>query len=174
MQWYTLVLAFVLLTSCGQKPGNSDKETESQDEETIEALKLPGLAPVDIYLNMEKQGFTTEKSLGGEYGNTWTCKSSSGGVDYDVSVFSTSSMDVETVSATAMNSDGNYRATIPFLKYVASAPIDGVDRDAVHAWIDANIEKDKVKFESGDVRFELYAPTKFVRMISIMHKGRRE
>ncbi len=175
MKWFVFIIGFMLMLSCGQKSNNTKMETEAetQTEETSEPLKLPGLAPVDIYLNMENQGFTTEKNLGGEYGSSWICKNVSGGINYEVSIFSTSTMDVESVTATAMNTDGDPAASLSFIKYVSSTPVDGVDRDAVLSWIEKNFNTDKAEYESGDVRYTISAPTKFLRGVNIMNKGRR-
>lgn len=151
-----------------QREAEAERRTKDSIE-SVEAstreIKLPGLMPVDVYLSMEKKGFTVEKRQT-EFGNTWECKSG----DNSVTVFSKSAMDVETVSATALMLD-NPRIALPFIKFVASAPIDGVDREAVQNWIESHFDDDGATFESGDVRYKIGAPTKFARVLLITHKN---
>ena len=115
-----------ILSSCGDnKAASTNKKTTSETStvDTNTDNKIPELKPVDVYLKLEKQGFTTTKNLSSEYGNLWECKSSSAGIDYIVNVFSDDINSVERVRATAMLIGSEHKqivATKPFLNYVAS------------------------------------------------------
>ena len=133
-------------------------------------VTIPGLLPVDVYLNMEKNGFKTSKDLGGEYGNSWKCTSTEAGLDYTVEIFSHGSSTVETVSATARVIDvqsKNISATQQFIVYVSSLPYEGSDPIKVAKWIDTNFNIDKASITISKVKYTIYAPSKYVRMLSI-------
>lgn len=131
---------------------------------------IPGLAPVDVYLNFEEEGFKTEKILsGGEFGYTWTNKSNVEGIEYRVTTFSTEIEKVEAVRATAMvdPSIKNIIATKPFLFYIASLPYEKAEPQTVQNWIEANFNNDKASTTVNGVRFTIYAPTKMLRMLDV-------
>ncbi len=68
---------------------DEQKRAEEESEKQKQAdSKIPGLAPVDVYLNFEKRGFKTTKSLKSEY-SFWYSKDSSAGIDYDVTTYTT-------------------------------------------------------------------------------------
>ncbi|MBN1446603.1 MAG: hypothetical protein JXA28_01630 [Bacteroidetes bacterium] len=172
MRAFIIALSVIALIGCSNQKKVETEETGQA--ETEKSVKLPGLAPADIYLSLEERGFLTDKQIGGEYGNLWTCKSSSGGIDYTVEIASSGASDVETVRATAMVNRGGPREALPFIQFVSSAPIEGVNREAVQTWIAENFDKDKVSFESGEVRYTIYAPSQMVRMLRIENSSVQE
>ncbi|HUH25245.1 MAG TPA: hypothetical protein VLY87_01335, partial [Flavobacterium sp.] len=94
-------------------------------KENEKAIK--GLAPVDVYMNLENQGFTTDKSLGGDL-KTWTSTNKLLGGTLTVETNSTDTKSVEFVRATAMvNVSGDVQNTKDFFKMIASLPYEGSD-----------------------------------------------
>jgi len=175
----TLKFAVAVITSAAIISGCGDNKTTTANEKTTTETnsvanktgnKIPELKPVDVYLNLEKQGFTTTKQFSSEYGNSWDCKNSSAGIDYIVNVFSDDVNSVERVRATAMlngNENKQIIATKPFLKYVASVPFEGNDPAKFAEWLDKNFNKDKQSLTISDVKFTIYAPTNLLRMLDI-------
>ncbi len=157
-----------LLFSCGEGNTNYSSKAESSDKLT-DSKAILGLMPVDVYLNMEKQGFTTKKTFSVDFGNTWESKLEVGGVEYTVSVFSTKSDTVESITATARLIDlsKNILETKQFLKYVCSVPYSNSNPSLIAAWIDTNFSNDKVGTTIGGVHFEIFSPSKYVRMMII-------
>lgn len=169
----TVITSAAIISGCGDNratPNNDKTSTESNAVATKSDNKIPGLKPVDVYLNLEKRGFTTTKNFSSEYGNSWDCKSSSAGIDYSVNVFSDDVNSVERVRATAMlngNEKKQIIATKPFLKYVASVPFEGNDPAKFAGWLEKNFNKDKQSLTISAVKFTIYAPTKLLRMLDI-------
>lgn len=130
---------------------------------------IQGLAPVDVYLNMEKQGFQTEKDFSSEHGNTWTSKATIDGISYQVSIYSMGADNVETVKATAMidPTTNNIRETLKFICYVGSTPFTGAEPEKTIEWIKNNFNNDKASIVVNGVRFTIYSPTDMVRLLTI-------
>jgi hypothetical protein len=163
-----LIISAIIISGCDDSKGSSRNDTSTLATKT--GNKIPELKPADVYLNLEKQGFTTTKNFSSEYGNSWDCKSSSAGIDYTVSVFSDDVNSVESVKATAMLNGGEDKqivATKPFLKYVASVPFEGNDPTKFAEWLDKNFNNDKQSLIISDVKFTIFAPTKLLRMLVI-------
>jgi ABC-type uncharacterized transport system auxiliary subunit len=169
----TFIASATIITGCGDNKASTTNDKTSTDTKQVATKtdnKIPELKPVDVYLNLEKQGFTTEKNFSSEYGNSWDCKSSSAGIDYHVNVFSDDVNSVERVRATAMlngSEDKQIVATKPFLKYVASVPFEGNDPAKFAEWLDKNFNNDKQFLTISNVKFTIYAPTKLLRMLDI-------
>lgn len=150
-----LILMMGALLSCG----GTDKENSTG---------IRGLAPVDVYLNMEKQGFTTTKNLGTESGNFWDCKMSQNGVDYQVNIYSSNNSLVENVKATAMlTSATGIAQTKQFFIYISSLPYDNSDPGQASEWIDDNFDNDKATKIIGDAKFTIFVPSEFARMMTV-------
>jgi hypothetical protein len=169
----TVIASVTIITGCGDNKASTTNDKNSTDTKTVASNvdnKIPELKPVDVYLNLEKQGFTTEKNFSTEYGNSWDCKSSSAGIDYHVNIFSDDVNSVERVRATAMlngSEDKLIVATKPFIKYVASVPFEGNDPAKFADWLEKNFNNDKQSLTISNVTFTIYAPTKLLRMLDI-------
>lgn len=152
-----------------------DKEEEAKDTEasgSLDGTVIPGLAPVDVYGNLEEEGFTTERQLGGENGNFWICKNSIEGIDYNVTTFSFRADDIRSIKATAMVEPGvkNINATKPFFLYISTLPYEGSDPQRIREWINENFDRDKSSTVIGGVRFTING-TEFVRVLNIHKDG---
>jgi hypothetical protein len=170
-----VVLVFsILVSTCARKNSsesaqNAEKKAES--ETTTEEMSnfINGLNPVDVYMNMEKQGFKTEKQLGGEYGNAWTSTMSYDGMDCKVETFSSNVNNVESVTATAMIDVTSKKiiATKQFIQFVATLPYENAKPEDAANWVDKNFNNDKASIIIGDAKFTIYAPSVAVRMLRI-------
>jgi hypothetical protein len=130
---------------------------------------IKGLMPVDVYLNMEKQGFTTVKLFTDE-GSSWTNKKSDAGIDYEVSTYTSSgASSVENVRATAWIdvSQKKISATLPFFIFASSLPYDGSNSQQAEKWIQNNFNKKKATTVIGGVKFTISAPSIMMRIMLI-------
>lgn len=129
---------------------------------------INGLAPVDIYLNMEKQDFKTDKQIGGEYSNLWICTKQYGGIDYKVEVYSSNTDNVESVRATAIiDATKVIDAAKPFLQMVSTVPYKDAKPQEAANWINTYFNKDKADTTIGDAKFTILAPSASVRVLTI-------
>lgn len=149
----------------------TDKQFSSKTQNTdiYTPHYIMGLSPVDVYLNMEKQGFVTEKRLSSEYGNFWISTESVPGIDYRVETYSSNVNNVENVRASAIVdlSQKYISATQQFFVFISSLPYNGADPQRAGRWIQDNFNNDKATIVIGDARFTIYAPTSACRMINI-------
>ena len=152
-------------------PNSDESKNLSKNSNNVTQQKvIPGLQPVDVYLNMEKNGFETIKNLGSEYGNSWESKKSYDGFDYSVKIFSSNASTVESIKATAILKDirsGNIDNSKQFFIYVSSIPYDGSNPAEIKNWLMKNFNKDKTSITISNVKYTLLAPTKMVRTLLI-------
>lgn len=149
------------------KENNLQQEDNKRLAENVKYIE--GLAPVDVYLNLEKQGFKTNKQIGGDYGNMWTSTKSYAGIDYEVNVYSSDINNVESVSAKAMVdiTQKDIIAVQQFLIYISSLPYDNASPQRAGQWVKANFNNDKAAITIGDAKFTLYAPSAVMRMLVV-------
>lgn len=181
-QFLIILFCSVLVLSCTETKktdsaktgqGSSAEATGIQDNRS---RKLPGLMFVDVYLNMEEQGFKTTKTFSADYGNLWECKYDDQGISYSVSVFGKDASTVESVTATATIQDvlnKSILTTKPFFVFVSSLPYDGSNPEQIAQWIDQNFDNDKSTLTVSEVSFTIHAPTKFTRILSIESSNKR-
>jgi hypothetical protein len=155
MKKYVLFLLATACFSCGSKQENLDG--------------IVGLAPSNIYLNLENQGFETVKNLGGTTnGNIWENKKTIDNIDYQVTTYSKDIQVVETIKATALadNAD-DIQSTMQFFAMISSAPYESAKPAEASTWVKNNFDNDKASKVIGDAKFTLYAPSNFARMLTI-------
>ena len=150
----------------------SSKNKDSAPTEIVKAKSqlIPGLMPVDVYLNMEKQGFTTEHIFDTENNfYEWTCKHSVEGLDFRVEVSGNKVDNVNFVRATAMIDPAfkKSEAAMPFIKFVSSLPYEGSIPTKAVQWVEENFNTHQAKTTIGGVKFEIFAPTVGARIIVI-------
>lgn len=152
MRKLIILMPLLLLFSC-------DKPNENA---------IPGLEPVDVYLNLEKQGFTTTKFLDSEYGNSWVSKMNIANIDYTVNTFSNDINSVETVRASAsVTPPKKIIATQDFFKMISTLPYENSKPQEASIWIENNFDNDKATIEINGVRFTIHAPSNLGRMLDI-------
>jgi len=128
---------------------------------------IKGLKPVDVYLNLEKQGFTTEKSLGGDI-KGWTNKKQEVGGMFIVETISSNTSSVESVRAT-VNADINtdMSRTMPFFQFVASMPYEGSNYEATTKWLKNNFNSSESDTIVGGVKFTIRNPSQIVKVLML-------
>lgn len=161
------VLTLPLYFSCTNSAENATATAEPVKTEELSTF-INGLAPVDVYLNLEKTGFTTDKNLS-DAGNLWTCKLNEQNINYVVTTYSTNTTNVSSVTATAMVEAGSkdIAATEQFFKFICSLPYDGSAPDQAAQWLSANFNNDKATTTIGDAKFTINAPSAAARTLSI-------
>lgn len=122
---------------------------------------IPGLAPVDVYLNLESKGFTTSKNFGAEQSD-FICASETAELSLSATIYmparAPSTVSVVTASATYLGS-GAAQTTErvgEFLGYIATLPYDGAQPEAARRWVEQNNGR-KAERVFGPVRYELFA-----------------
>ncbi len=155
-------------------------ESEPQAAEETEAPELPGIAPADVYLNLERQPYGLDfgdwqrgELFASRYGRRFDLDTSA---DLGVYVYSRTGTDVVWVEAGVMGKD--LRAAAWLLPYVATLPFDGNDPKASSDWVAQNWEKvsgDKsITREVESAVFELYGDGEKSVFLSIKAKGLAE
>ena len=166
------VLLFVLVaaffTFSGDESTSSSPQTvTSEDHADIPCI--PGLSPTDVYLNLEKEGFKTERTLDSENGNLWISKRSANGIKYKVDMFSYSTKNVVSIISTAMIdvNEKDIVASKQFFQFISTLPYDNANPKLAASWVDKNFNNNKATTTIGGVTFTMLAPTQFVRMLLV-------
>lgn len=163
---FLLVAAF--FTFSGDESTSSSPQTvTSEDHADIPCI--PGLSPSDVYVNLEKEGFKTEKTFDLENGNLWISTRSANGIKYKVDMFSYSTKNVVSISATAMIdvNEKDIVATKQFFQFISTLPYDNANPKLAASWVDKNFNNNKATTTIGGVTFTMLAPTQFVRMLLV-------
>lgn len=152
MKKLLLLPFFAILFACGTK-------------ENENAIK--GMQPVDVYMNLEKEGFTTEKSLGGDIKGWTNTKQEVGGM-FIVETISSDTKSVESVRATVNADVGtDMNKTLPFFKYIASLPYEGSDYESTTKWLENNFHKPESDTIVGGVKFTFRNPSQIVKVLML-------
>jgi hypothetical protein len=135
---------------------------------TLHAIALgdviPGLQPVDVYLNLEGKGFATEKNFASATGKEFTeftCRKDDGVCRFTVIIYIPKghTSEVAAVSGVVQNVTGAANATdqlsAPFLSYLATLTYEGGEPAAAAVWATANMGRDNEKF-FGPAKIESY------------------
>lgn len=166
------VLLFVLVAAFFTFSGNEATSSSPQtvtSEGHADIPCIPGLSPSDVYVNLEKEGFKTEKTFDSENGNLWSSTRSANGIKYKVDMFSYSTKNVVSISATAMIdvNEKDIVATKQFFQFISTLPYDNANPKLAANWVDKNFNNNKATTTIGGVTFTMLAPTQFVRMLLV-------
>ena len=141
--------------------------TPESSEEVASSL-IPGLNPVDVYLNLEQRGFTVTKNLKpGQL--SWTCTQTWPSVEFVAETFGPEVDKASLVRAT-VTADGVNKTALAgrdYLALVASIPYTGAQPTEAHTWVLSNFDQDSATTNIGGANFTLYAPTEAFRMLTI-------
>lgn len=157
---------------------NENKVDQAKNEVVMDTPQkmnehIKGVTPVDIYGNFENKGFEVDKHIEGD-GSLFICSSEENGIKYEAKVFCENGVnDVSSIRLTAFRSLPQYNSLEdlkPFLIYGCSIPYEGYDIDKVTAFINNNFNKNNASIVVSNVRFIIYCPTEFLRMIEIRKK----
>lgn len=150
--------------------GENRKSGQSSDAEK----NIPGITPVDIYLNFEKRGFSLEKQITDD-GSIFTNQLTTDGIEYTVSTYCEIGVNnITSIRLMAYRSDVQYNDVLDmkkFLKFGCSIPYDGSDIELINDFIEQNYYKKKSVITISGVEFTMNAPTEFIRTIYIERKN---
>lgn len=132
---------------------------------------IPGLEPVDVYLNLEKKGFTTTKHFG-QSQNTFVCELEEDDCSYTVTAYTPagSASTVKTVQVMAQwfgpGDDAATEKLKPFMSFAATFPYEGATPEQAKRWVEANLGKEVSATFAAGVKFELFskARTRLLRI----------
>lgn len=179
---FTVGVLLVGMIISSPKGDKSDKNTDTvtkkakettvylQDSETVDKF-IKGIVPVDVYGNFgEDKGYKLDKRISPD-GSLFICSSEQNGISYEVKTYcENNANDVTSIRLSATRTNPQYNTVgdmKPFLKYGSSIPYDDANIEKVNAFIEANYFKNKASIVISGVRFTIYTPTQFARMINI-------
>jgi len=163
----TIVTFIILAIGSSEQSKEKSDNSELSNKETNNKY-INGLSPVDVYMNFEKIGFSTEKQLNPDYGNLWINSLSENGIEYKVETYSKNIENVISVRGTAkIKGNKDIIATKQFFKFLGTLPFGNNNPKQTQQWIDKNFNNDKAIMIMGDVKITMFAPSKFVRMMTI-------
>lgn len=156
MEKIILVFALFVLASCGS------------EQKQVSEKALPRLKPVDVYLNLEKNGFKTSKDFTSEV-KKYVCDYEDNSFKYQVDLFSTNHDDVTYLRSlvTLQNTDVSISEAMVFLKSMADIRFDGVDVSVVQAFIERNYNEPIKDTTIASINYKVAAPSKLVRLLYI-------
>lgn len=157
-------IAFILFAYVGSQyapnPSNQPAVTVAPSIEStpLAANVLPGLQPVDVYLNLTNKGFTKEgpKQVGDQL--YWKISETTAAHSYFVEIYGPTASTVSLVQANALNfSDADTNTVAQdFFGYIATIPYDGATPANAKKWAHSNIGRNS-KATFGNVAFEIFA-----------------
>jgi hypothetical protein len=114
---------------------------------------------VDVYGNLENEGFTCEgpDPIGGDE-VWWTCELSDLSADYMVEIWGPDADSVRLVEATVLNFDPSTtnETAADFLGYVATVPYKGSNPEEAQLWVEENADTTRpVSTTIGGVEYVL-------------------
>lgn len=156
------MLLLVLLYSCSSETKQETKEVSNT---------IPGLVPVDIYLNLEKQGFTTDKDFSSKP-IAFISKKSIEGIGYTVETYCPDVNSVNYIRITSIIDPSQKKivAVKPFLKYMATLRYANANPEASIDWVDRNFNSEIADTIINDVFFKIASPSNTTRLMYIKHK----
>jgi len=159
-----VIAAFALLLIVICIPSGDDKQTKIDETSQY----ITGLNPVDVYVNLQKWGFSVDKDYSTD-GNLWTCKYSAEGLDYTVTIYSPKAVDkVQSVRMSIMASPySSISNGLQLACYIATTPYNSADIEKAKQFVENNYNNDKSSIIIGDAEFTIHAPTQLARMIDI-------
>lgn len=154
-----------------EKKADQARTAHSKDRrsgENEKARNIPGIMPVDVYLSLEKKGFSTEKDLGGSL-KEWKSVQTSGQMIYQANTWGHTASSVHTIFGSVLfpKPDGLGTMGGDFLGFLASIQYDGSDPAKARDWVIQNIDQSHASTIIGDVIFEIGAPNKDSRTLWI-------
>lgn len=140
--------------------------------------QLPGVMAVDLYMNLEKQGWKCGRpqqakdimnpSKLDKNKTTFDCFSKDKNA-YAIAWGTTAS------NLTWITADATTKSSYGWLGFIATLPISGVDQAAAQKWVmaAANSKKSSSKL-FGDIKFSITAGSGIARTLSIAHKTTKQ
>jgi hypothetical protein len=142
------------------RPTNTSKPSTTQ--EVSEPGLLPGLQPVDVELNLEKNQFTCELVYTPEDNYPdfkWECRSETAQYSMLVEIWSKSLVKVDLIQSSILQFGiPNDKLASDFLGFMATMPYDGAKPQEARTWVENTLP---TIFDSGDVREITFAGVQF-------------
>jgi hypothetical protein len=136
----------------------SQKQQQQKPEPEPAPRNIPGLAPQDVYLNLEDRGFKCSEPelMGPDNEVRWTCEKQVAQGEYLVEINSSDANSVRLVKAWVISRDSGRADPLAqdFLGYVATVPYEGAQPEEAKAWVERNVGS-KVSAEFGGVSYTL-------------------
>jgi len=146
---------------------NDDQKASPKDDKLSKNIPvIPGIMPVDVYLNFDERGFKTKKTYNPD-GNLFESKLTDDGVEYSVTAFSRVNNKVESITGLAMimeyHNDANDLK--PFIDLLTTLPIKNFDNSSAKSWLAKNYNNHQATYtdKQSQVKLTMIAPTQWVR-----------
>lgn len=154
-----------------QQPETTSDSPTSSPATTASNI-IPGLAPVDVYLNLTNKGFTKDgpRPVGDQV--YWKISETTADHSFILEIYGPNASTVSTVTASALNFSTADTDTMArdFLGYIATIPYDKSQPGTARDWIKANVSRD-ASTNFGGVQFEIFAErSPKARMLTIGRK----
>lgn len=136
----------------------SEPKREPKPEPEPAPRNIPGLAPQDVYLNLEKKGFECSEPelMRPEDEVRWTCERREAEGEYVVEISSKDANSVRLLEAKVTSYDPARADALAgdFLGYLARVPYEGAQPKEAKAWVENNVGS-KASAEFGGVSYTL-------------------
>jgi hypothetical protein len=154
-------------------PTNTNTPTPSPSPIPFIEPIIPELTAIDVYGNLEDKGFTCEKKgmVQPPISVVWTCTDSASDYDYTVQIFAGSSMQIYSVTSTALNftSKSNTEASGDFLSYIATLSYKDAKPTEARDWVRNNMESHDKSIVISNVKFAIFGQAK-AKILKINHQ----
>ncbi len=175
------ITTLILLALCASAADSTTPLPPSKLGPEPKIQDLPGLMPVDVYLNLQAKGFTIEKKFAADTGGShseFICRKDEGSAALTAIIYiPKDGITKVTAVAAVVKTDGvsenetNVLAS-SFLGYVASLPYKGSEPASAYAWAAATVGKTTEKM-FGPAKMETLAE-KQVRVLRISMEPLKE
>ena len=169
--FFGIIGFLIVLTLFSKVLSGNEPQVAVKAAEPITSKKgIEGLNAVDIYLDLEKKGYTVDKQYNSKDGTLYFCDKKETAIEYNVTMFKNTSDKVEEIkiSGTLTGLDNkNIIAVKPFLKYISTVQYEGSDTAKITQWIEDNFNNDKASTIIGEAKFSIFAPSQFTRLVVI-------
>lgn len=122
----------------------------------------------DVYLNLKKQGFETEKMGDDVLGVSWQCKMTHDNFSYNVSTYGENENTISSVKTSVFVKPPNnaYEAS-SFYEMIATIPYKENDYGISKQWILSNLSNDGADTIIGNGKWSIKNPTKWNVVITL-------
>jgi len=158
-----LAVVVVLIVGCGEDdpeaaPVTTEQVTATTATTEQEQEVIPGLAPVDVYGNLEDRGWECDGPISREPLDAFDCFLD--GSLAQVTITTTSGGDVIGLFGEVYDP-----VDYEWLAFLATAPYEGSEPDAARAWVEENVAAGSGEETFGGVTYRLESSAEFRRLV---------